>query len=209
MNFIENQNWRYATKKFDASKIVASKDIDFLKEAVRLAATSYGLQPFQVLIIETQEIKEQLKSASWGQSQITDASHVFVFANKTEISDEFVDDYIKNTSETRDIPIENLKQYGSFVKKTIVKMNSETLSNWTSKQTYIALGNLLNAAAEIKVDTTPIEGFDPKQYNEILGLTQKGLNATVVAAVGYRSEEDNTQHLGKIRRITEELFITL
>ncbi|MCB9426399.1 MAG: NAD(P)H-dependent oxidoreductase [Flavobacteriales bacterium] len=209
MNFIENQNWRYATKKFDASKIVASKDIDFLKEAVRLAATSYGLQPFQVLIIETQEIKEQLKSASWGQSQITDASHVFVFANKTEISDEFVDDYIKNTSETRDIAIENLKQYGGFVKKTIAKMDSETLSNWTSKQTYIALGNLLNAAAEIKVDTTPIEGFDSKQYNEILGLTQKDLNATVVAAVGYRSEEDNTQHLGKIRRTTEELFITL
>lgn len=209
MNFIENQNWRYATKKFDASKIVASKDIDFLKEAVRLAATSYGLQPFQVLIIETQEIKEQLKSASWGQSQITDASHLFVFANKTEISDEFVDDYIKNTSETRDIAIENLKQYGGFVKKTIAKMDSETLSNWTSKQTYIALGNLLNAAAEIKVDTTPIEGFDPKQYNEILGLTQKDLNATVIVAVGYRSEEDNTQHLGKIRRTTEELFITL
>lgn len=209
MNFIENQNWRYATKKFDATKVVSVENIDFLKEAVRLAATSYGLQPFQILVIESQAIKEKLKPASWGQSQITDASHLFVFANKTEISDAFVDDYIKNTSVTRDITVEDLQPYAGFVKKTIAGMNEEALSNWTAKQVYIALGNLLNAAAEIKVDTTPIEGFDPKQYNEILGLTQKGLNATVVAAVGYRSSEDKTQHLNKIRRTTEELFNTL
>lgn len=209
MNFIENQNWRYATKKFDNSKEVAAKDIDFLKEAVRLAATSYGLQPFQILVIENKEIKEKLKLASWGQTQITDSSHLFVFANKIEISDDFVDDYIKNTSQTRGITIEDLQQYSGFVKKTIAKMTFEDLNNWTAKQTYIALGNLLNAAAEIKVDTIPIEGFDSKQYNEILGLTQKGLNAAVVAAVGYRSEQDNTQHLGKIRRTTEELFISI
>lgn len=209
MNFLENQNWRYATKKFDSTKVVAPKDIDFLKEAIRLAATSYGLQPFQIIVVESQEIKEKLKPASWGQSQITDASHLFVFANKTEISEEFVDEFMKNTSETRDINLNDLQQYAGFIKKTIANMNSEALSTWTAKQAYIALGNLLNAAAEIKVDTIPIEGFVPEQYNEILGLPQKGLNAAVVAAVGYRSDEDTTQHLKKIRRSTEELFVTL
>ena len=209
MTFIKHQNWRYATKKYDATKRVSDANIHLLQEAIRLAATSYGLQAFKVLVITDPETKQKLQPASWGQSQIVDASHLFVFLNQTKISDEEIDLFMQNTSETRNIPLDKLASYGDFVKKTIQKMEPQSLSHWTAKQTYIALGNLLHAAAELQIDTTPIEGFDSQQYNEVLRLTEKGLNAAVVAAVGYRSSEDITQHLPKIRKKTEDLFITI
>ena len=203
---IDIRNWRYATKKFDASKKVSAEDLEVLLEAIRLSASSYGLQPYSVLVITDQEIKEKLKPASWNQSQITDASHIIVFANQTDFGDELADDYLDKVSSTRGVPLENLKQYGDFMKNTLMGLPQEVKSAWTTKQTYLALGNAMQAAAELKIDTTPMEGYVPEQYNEILGLTEKNLNAAVVLAVGYRSEEDETQHYAKVRKSTEELF---
>jgi nitroreductase len=207
--FIENQNWRYATKKFDNSKKVSNEDLNTLKEAIRLSASSYGLQPYTVYIIENSEIKEKLKPFAYGQNQITDASHVIVFANKLNVGDTEIEAYVKNIGETRGIPSENLNGFANYMKGNITNLSEETRNIWTSKQTYLALGNLLNAAAEMKIDTTPMEGFDPKGFNEILGLNEKGLNAAVVATVGYRHKEDETQNYKKVRKSNEDLFITL
>lgn len=208
-NFIKNANWRYATKKFDASKKVTTDDLETLKEAIRLSASSYGLQPYQVLIIENQEIRQQLQPASWGQTQIVDASFLIVFANITNIGEEHIDAYFNNLTETRGVPQEAIQGYKDFMKSNITTLPLDVRNTWTSKQTYIALGNLLNAAAELKIDVTPMEGFVPEKYNEILGLTEKNLNASVVATVGYRHEEDATQFYAKVRKSNEELFINL
>lgn len=205
-NVLEHRTWRYATKKFDPSKKVSDQDLETLLEATRLSASSYGLQPYHIFVISNQETKEKLKPASWNQSQITDASHVIVFANTTDFGEELVDDFIENTSTTRNIPIETLKGYSDFMKSKLVSLPSESKDTWTTKQAYIAFGNLMQAAAELKIDTCPMEGFESDKYNEILGLTEKNLNAAVVLVIGYRSEEDQTQHLPKVRKSKEALF---
>ncbi|MEO8234505.1 MAG: NAD(P)H-dependent oxidoreductase [Flavobacterium sp.] len=207
--FIENQNWRYATKKFDATKKVSATDLETLKEAIRLSSSSYGLQLYKIILVENPELRAKLQPASWGQTQIIDASHLIVFANQTNVGETEIDSYIENISQTRNLPIDALSGYGDFMKGAITPLSEEAKNIWTAKQTYLALGNLLNAAAELKIDVTPMEGFDPKQYNEILGLDKLNLNASVIAAVGYRHEEDATQHYKKVRKSNEDLFITI
>ena len=208
-NFIKNQKWRYATKKFDASKKVSAEDLEILKDAIQLSSSSYGLQPYKVFIIDNPEVRTQLQPLAWNQSPITDASHVFVFANNTNFGNSEIDAYIENMVQTRGIPIESLQGYADFMKMKINTLEPETKSNWTSKQTYLALGNLLNAAAELKIDVTPMEGFEPEKVNELLGLNALGLNASLIATIGYRHEEDATQFYTKVRKPKEELFTTI
>ncbi len=203
---LQHRTWRYATKKFDSNKKVSEEDLELLLEATRLSASSYGLQPYHVYVISDQGTKEKLRPVSWDQSQITDASHIIVFANASDFDENLVDEYLKNVSETRNIPKEGLKGYSDFMKSKLLGLTKEAKSTWTSKQAYIAFSNLMQAAAELKIDTCPMEGFEADQYNRILGLTQKNLNAAVVLAIGYRSEEDQTQHLAKVRKSKEELF---
>ena len=203
---LEHRTWRYATKKFDASKKVSEQDLETLLEATRLSASSYGLQPYHVFVVTDPEIREKLKPVSWGQSQITDASHLIIFANVVDFGEELVDAYVQNASTTRNIPTESLKGYADFMKSKLLELPAETKNNWTTKQAYIAFSNMMQAAAELKIDTCPMEGFEHGAYNEILGLTEKDLNAAVVLAIGYRSEEDGTQHLAKVRKSKEELF---
>ena len=207
--FNENAKWRYATKKFDTTKKVSAEDLETLKEAIQLSASSFGLQLYKVIIVENLELRAQLLPASWGQTQIVDASHLLVFANQTTVDASDVDNYIDNVATTRNIPVDALSGYGDFIKGFIGNLPEEAKPTWTSKQTYIALGNLLNAAAELKIDVTPMEGFIATQYNEILGLDKLNLNTALVAAVGYRHEEDATQHGAKVRKSKENLFITL
>jgi len=207
--FIENQNWRYATKKFNSEKKISEADFEILKDAIQLSSSSYGLQPYKVLIVENEEIRKQLQPASWGQSQIVDASHLLVFANITNVDEEYINNFAQNVATTRNIPFENVKGYADFMIGKITTLTPGEQAIWTAKQTYLALGNLLNAAAELKIDVTPMEGFDPKQYDEILGLTEKGLHASLVATVGYRHHEDDTQHYIKVRKPKSELFETI
>lgn len=208
-NFITDANWRYATKKFDTTKKVSSNDLATLKEAIRLTSSSYGLQPYKVIIVENPETRALLQPVSWGQTQIVEASHLLVFANITNFGEEGINAYFENLISTRGIPMEAVQGYADFMKSNITSLSEEARNTWTSKQTYLALGNLLNAAAELKIDVTPMEGFVPAQYNEILGLDKLGLNATLVATIGYRHEEDATQHFAKVRKSNEELFINL
>jgi nitroreductase len=207
--FIKDANWRYATKKFDATKKISNEDLASLKEAIRLTASSYGLQPYKVILVENPDLRAQLQPVSWGQSQIVDASHLLVFANIINFGEKEIDTTIHNMATTRNLPLEALQGYGDFMKSKLVSLPEDVKNTWTSKQTYLALGNLMNAAAELKIDVTPMEGFEPEKYNEILGLDKLGLNASLVATIGYRHEEDATQHYAKVRKSEEELFVTI
>lgn len=204
--YLESLNWRYATKQFDPSKRVSDEDINFLLESIKLTASSYGLQPYEVLVITDSETKEKLKPVSWNQSQVVDASHVIVLANKNQFGEELIDQYIENVSETRNIPADQLKGYSDFMKSKLVSLSDEEKTNWTAKQAYIALGNLLSAAATIQVDTCPMEGFSAEDVDEILQLKEKNLTTAVIIPVGYRSSEDATQHYAKVRKHNNNLF---
>lgn len=208
-NILKNRNWRYATKKFDSSKKISDGDLEILLEATQLSASSYGLQPYHVFIITDAAIREQLKPVSWGQSQVTDASHLLVFANQSDFGGELVDDYLQNVSATRNIPIEELKGYGEFAKSKLLDLPTASKEIWTAKQVYIALGNVMQAAAELGIDTCPMEGFEMEAYNKILGLDGKNLNTAVVLPIGYRSSEDETQHYAKVRKSKQTLFTHL
>ena len=206
MELIENLKWRYATKQYDISKKVKDTDLEKIKEAIQLSASSYGLQLFKVLNIENKSIREKLKPASWGQSPITDASHLLVFCNYTDAQEKHIDDFLNLKAEVQGLEISDLKGYGDFMKSKMKEKSSDEISNWTSKQTYLALANALNACAELKIDSTPIEGFEQDKYNEILGLNEKDLSASVVVAIGYRNIDDNTQNAKKVRKPLAVLF---
>jgi len=209
MKLIDSLKWRYATKKYDTSKKVSQENIDYIKEAVQLSASSYGLQPYKVLIIENAELREKLKPLSWGQSQITDASHLFVFCNYTNVTEHHIDDLINLKSNITGVEISNIAGYRDFVKGKIKEKSTQEMISWTAKQSYLALANALIACAELEIDCTPIEGFEPKDYNEVLGLKDKGLNASVVLAIGYRHNEDITQGINKVRKPISLIFESL
>lgn len=206
MSIVENLKWRYATKKFDSSKKISESDLNTIKEAISLTATSYGLESYKVLVVENPEIREQLKPASWGQTQVTDASHLLVFCGFNEVTPAHIDAMLTLKSETQGVAMEHLAGYGDFMKSTIGAFPEEAIKVWTAKQTYIALGNAMAACAELHIDSCPMEGFDATQYNEILGLDAKGLHAAVVLPIGYRSQEDQTQHGKKVRKPLNEMF---
>ena len=208
-NYIENLNWRYATKQFDANKRISQEELDFLLEAIQLSASSYGLQPYEVIVVDNPEVQEKLKASAWNQSQLTDASHVLVFANMTSVDENYVDAYMKNIADTRNINVEDLSRFKDMIKNTILQLSSEEQSQWAAKQSYIALGNLLSAAANFKIDVCPMEGFDASEFDEILGLKEKNLTAATIATVGFRSAEDQTQFAAKVRKSKEDLFTTV
>lgn len=207
MNFLKNQKWRYATKKFDPQKTISNEHLEQLKEAVQLSVSSYGLQSYQVLIVQNKPLQDKLRKVSWNQSQITEASHLFIFCNETYVNPLAIDDFIKLTSQIRNIPLETLQGYGDFMKAKLAEKSIEDQFYWSKNQTYIAMANLLAACAELKIDACPMEGFEVEAYNEILGLDSKGLNASVIVPIGYRSTDDHSQTATKVRKPTEKLFV--
>ncbi len=206
MQLLDNLKWRYATKKFDTTKCVSDQDLQAIRQSIQLAATSYGLQLFKVLEIKDVALRGQLQTASWNQSQVTEASNLFVICSYTSVTEADIDAYISLKSDLQGIPVDALSSYADFMKSTILKQPTEAIKQWTAKQTYIILGTALDACAELKIDATPMEGFDPEAYDKILGLTEKGLTASLVLPVGYRSDEDQTQYGVKVRKSLEELF---
>ncbi len=208
-NYIENLNWRYATKKFDTSKKLSTEHLELLKEAIQLSASSYGLQPYKFFIIEDPATRKKLREAAWDQPQVTDASQLIVFANMTDFDESLVDDYIQNVVETRGTDKSDLKDYAESMKSALMDRSTEDKGVWAAKQAYIALGNLLSAAADFKIDACPMEGFDAEKFNDILNLKSQNLNAAVIATVGYRSENDETQDYKKVRKTKNELFKTI
>ncbi|MEJ2584096.1 MAG: NAD(P)H-dependent oxidoreductase [Robiginitalea sp.] len=205
-DYLESLQWRYATKKFDPTRSIPEEELEDLLRAVRLSASSYGLQPYKVFVIRDKALREQLRPSCWNQPQITEASHVLVIAHKTDFDGELIDTYLEEVSETRDVPLKNLAGYGNFMKSKLLDLPTATKAEWSARQAYIALGNLLSAAAVQRIDACPMEGFDQKQVDEILGLKGQGLTTSVIIPIGYRSEADDTRHYKKVRRAEESLF---
>jgi nitroreductase len=203
---LEKLNWRYATKGYDAAKKVSAEDWATLEQSMILSPSSFGIQPYKFIVVTDQELKEKLKPAAWGQSQITDASHIVVFAHKKTLTDADIEHYIDRIVEVRGVPRETLTDYENIMKGSAKKaVDGGYVEVWNSRQAYIALGFLLQTAALLNIDATPMEGFDAAQFNEILGLTD--YSAVVVAAVGYRdAEKDWLANLPKVRMPQEELI---
>lgn len=208
MELIEHLNWRYATKKFDPAKKIASEAVEQLKEVIRLSVSSYGLQWYKVLIIESQAIKEQLFSYA-DQQQILDCSHLFVICNYTSVTDDDVDGFITRLADTQQVSRSTIEEYGDFIKSDLTEKSLAERTSWLKSQTYIALANLIAGAAELKIDACPMEGFQAVKFNEILGLNEQGLNACVIAALGYRHSDDRASARKKFRRTREELFVVM
>jgi nitroreductase len=206
-NITQTLEWRYATKHYDTTKKISDTDLHTLKESIRLSPSSYGLQPFKVIEVTNGEIREKLKAASWNQSQLTDASSIFVFSARADIIDTDIDAFIALNAQVRNVSIESLAGYANMIKGTLSTQTPEQKHIWAAKQSYIALGFVLGAAAILEIDATPMEGFDKTQYDAILGLSEKGLKSVVVCALGYRSSEDTSATLPKVRQANEDMFI--
>ncbi len=206
---LESLNWRYATKSYDKTRKVSSEDWKALEEAIILAPSSFGLQPYKALVITDPELREKLKAAAYGQTPLTDASHLVVFAYKKTLTDADVEHFIERTAEVRGQTRESLADYEKVLKGSAKRaVDGGYVETWNSRQAYIALGFLLETAALLGIDATPMEGFDAARFNEILGLTDH--SAVVVAAVGYRdAESDWLANLPKVRYRKEELIETI
>jgi len=209
MSILDSLKWRYATKKFDSSKKLTAQQLDLLLEASNLTASSYGLQPFQILVVENPEIREKLKAAAYGQAQVTDASQVVIFAAKSNLSIADVDSYMQLISKVRNVPIDGLNDFKAMLAGTISSRAPEALTQWAARQAYIALGTLLATAALEKIDACPMEGFDNAQFDEILGLKAKNLTSVVMATVGFRADDDAYQHYAKVRRPLSDIVTVI
>ncbi len=207
MNIIESLQWRYATKKMNGEKIPQDK-LDRILEATRLAPSSYGLTPYNVIVVENQELKQQLQGAAYGQTQLVDSSAVLVFATWNDITNESVDIYIQETARQRGIGAEMLDEFSGMIKGTIATMTQEQKISWAQRQAYIGLGFALVAAATEEVDSTPMEGFSPTSVDNILGLGELGLKSVALLPLGYRdSQNDYLASLKKVRWDDSKFFI--
>lgn len=207
MDLLENLKWRYATKKMNG-KIVPQEKLDYILEATRLAPSSSGLQPYQVFVISNREILQKIRGFGWDQSQITDCSHLIVFAAWDSYSPERIATVLDRTVKERGLPANAMDDYKKLIWGLYEPLGVEWHSNHSARQAYIALGLALVAASEQKVDATPMEGFIPAEMDALLGLTEKGLKSVVILPIGYRDEEgDWLVNLKKVRTPKED-FIT-
>ncbi len=210
LELLEKLNWRYATKIFDKNKKISKENLEILIQSLVLSPSSYGLQPWKFIVVENQELREKLKPVSWGQSQVTDASHFIVFTTLKEIKSSFVDDYISRISEVRGQTKESLVGYENMMKKNIVEgMNKDYVFHWNQRQAYIAMGFLLETAALLEIDTVPMEGIDPKAYDSILGLSDSDYGTVAAVALGYRDPNDKYAEVKKVRFSKDQMIQVL
>lgn len=189
--------WRYATKVFDPAKKIPAEQWAALEESLVLTPSSFGLQPWEFVVVENAEIREQLVPHSWNQRQVADASHLLVIALRTDVDEAYVDHFVKRVEEVRGEP--GFTGYRDMMVGFINNLDAEGIKNWGKQQTYIALGQFMSVAAMMGIDACPMEGFIADQYDEILGFKEKNLTTAVLCPAGYRSEEDKYAHLPKVR----------
>jgi len=205
MNLIENLKWRYATKAYNNIKVTEEK-VDQILEAINLSASSCGLQSYRVFVVSNPEIQKKLGADSYN-GQISTCSHLLVFAAFTDMTSSYIEDYIAMTEKQRGLDAGALSGFKNGLHSYFSAINAEQKANWAAKQAYIALGTALIAAAELKVDATPIEGFNATTIDEVLSLKDKGLHSTVILALGYRdSEKDYMAATKKVRLPIDEMI---
>jgi nitroreductase len=203
---IQALNWRYATKVFDPARKISEADLKTLEQSLMLTPSSFGLQPYRFVVVADPQLKVRLREASWGQAQITDCSHLVVFLARQQMTEADVDRLIQRTVQLRGGRAEDLAGYrGMMVGTLVTGPRAATVPEWAARQTYIALGQLMASAALLGLDACPMEGLDPSQYDEILGLKATPFRTVVACAVGYRAEGDKYATLAKVRFPVEEL----
>jgi nitroreductase len=205
-NLMDALNWRYATKIFDAHKKISPELWDALEKTLVLTPTSYGLQPYKFLVVQDGATRDALLPQSWGQKQVVDCSHFVVFLARTEMTEADVKKFIQLTCTVRGIPEAALAGYQKMMLGDVVHgPRGKIAHEWATRQSYIALGNLMTAAAILGVDACPMEGISPADYDKILKLEGSGYKTVVACALGYRSDADKYAKLAKVRYETKEL----
>ncbi|MFT2089925.1 NAD(P)H-dependent oxidoreductase [Paraglaciecola sp. 2405UD69-4] len=206
---LENLQWRYATKKMDPTKPVSQEKVDYILEAIRLSASSSGLQPYEVIVVTNPDIRKQIVPHAWNQAQITDGSHLLVFAAWDDYTAERINYMFDLVNEKRGFKNEGWENYRQMLLSTYPERDADTNFEHAARQAYIGLGSALIAAAEMKVDSTPMEGFVPEEVDKILNLKERGLKSVLLLPLGYRADSgDWLVDLQKVRRETDE-FITV
>lgn len=207
MKLIDALNWRYAAKRMTGEKVSQGK-VDNILEATRLSASSMGLQPYTILVIESEEVKKKLQPVAYNQPQITESSHLLVFAAWENVTEEHVDEYINNIAIVRNVSVESLAAFRASLMNIVNGRTQEQKYEWAARQAYIAFGTAITAAAIEEVDATPMEGFQPAAVDEILGLKEKGLRSVTILALGYRdNEKDILVNAQKVRRDRDKLIL--
>lgn len=209
MDSIKNLEWRYAVKKFDENKSLSTAQINTLKEAFNLTATSYGLQPVKMVVVKNKEIQQQLVAHSWNQPQVLQASHLLVLCIPKTYTTKDIEAYFSLVKKIRNTPDEILNPFKEMLTSSIANKTQEELTSWNKNQAYIALGNLMTVAANEQIDSCPMEGFIPEKYDEILELDKHNLTSVLVLPVGFRAEDDYMKDLQKVRKNTNDVVIEI
>lgn len=197
---IDALKWRYATKKFNPTKVVSQDKLTVLKEAFDLTATSFGLQPVRMVVLHDKKLQQRLVPLTMDQQQVSDASHVLVFCIEKKVDGPFVEAYFENIKEIRQTPDDILDPFRTYLLDLFAKESQEDTKSWATKQAYLAMGNLLTICALEQIDACPMEGFNPEAYDEALGLAAHGLESVLVMPIGYRSDEDMFSGFKKVRK---------
>lgn len=204
---IQQLNWRYATKVFDPARKIPAELWEQLEQALVLTPSSFGLQPYRFIVVTDPALKARLRPASWNQSQIEDCSHLVVFLAQNDMTEASIDEYLARIAQVRGVTAESLAGYRSFMVGDLVQgPRHAIIQEWAARQTYIALGNFMTSAAVLGVDTCPLEGLVPAQYDEILGLAGSGYRTVCACPAGYRSEADKYATLPKVRYAKDRLI---
>lgn len=205
MNYLEALSRRYSVKKFN-NQIIPQETLHNILESGKLSASSLGLQPYKIIIVESEEMKQKLIPAFYNPSQITTCSHLVVIISKKIIEENYIHGYFNHISAVRETPLENLDPFKNSINQHINQKTQDEIFNWAEKQSYIVLANLMYAAAIENIDSCPMEGFRQDLIEEILNVNSETEKVTVTLALGYRSEEDHFQHMKKVRKPNEKLF---
>jgi nitroreductase / dihydropteridine reductase len=206
-NIIENLKWRYATKVFDTTKAVSAEDLNFVLDAGNLAASSYGLQPFTFVVVDDAAKKQALIEHAYGQTQIAANGALIVIAARTDVDTAYISEFTARIESTRGLPGGSVDGYKDMMVGSLTNQTPEARLVWAQKQSYIALGTMMSAASERGIDNAALEGFNPDKFNEVLGLAEHNLHATVLLVLGYRSTEDATSQYAKVRKDIKDIVV--
>jgi nitroreductase len=209
MSIIEKLQWRYATKKFDATKLLSEEKLTILKEAFNLTALSYGLQTLKLVVVEDKVIRESLVDLSYGQRQVADSSHLLVLCIQTEINEQDVNEHFDTIKSIRNTPDAILNPFKNQLTSKIKEMPIDKKIDWATKQAYIALGNLMTVCAVEEIDSCPMEGFLPHELDKVLELDKHGLKSVLMLPVGYRANDDMFASFKKVRKQLSQTIIDL
>ena len=208
-NILDALEWRYAVKKFDDKASLTEQQILEVKKVFNLSASSYGLQPYKMIVVQNPELKEKLVPASFGQQQISQSAAILVFAVRTDFGMDYIDQFFKDMSTKRQIPLENLEGYKNFMKGSFANKSEDEISSWATKQVYLTIGHMLASLAALQIDACPMEGLDPQAYDKILDLDAKQLKTIIAMPIGVRAPDDASATALKVRKDLSDIIIDL